>query len=105
MTDSETNQAIALEYNGKDAPTVTASGSGDLADEILRLARDNEVPIMENRELLALLSMTQVDQKIPEELYLVVAEIIALAYWMRAIYDAEHADNEQPSSEANLPIE
>ena len=41
-------QAIALKYDGQQAPTLTAKGDDALAEAILKLARENEVPIYEN---------------------------------------------------------
>jgi len=90
MTQQEGNKALALHYNGKDTPTVLATGKGDIADEIIEIARQFEIPIMENRELLAMLSMLEVHDEIPEELFFVVAEVIALSYWMRGLYPEGH---------------
>ena len=46
MNDSTTpRQVIALKYDGNHAPTLTAKGDDELAEEILRIARDCEVPI------------------------------------------------------------
>jgi len=44
-------QAIALKYHGQQAPTLTAKADDALAEAILKLARENEVPIYENDEL------------------------------------------------------
>ena len=49
-------QAIALKYDGQQAPTLTAKGDDALAEAILKLARENEVPIYENPELVKLLA-------------------------------------------------
>lgn len=49
-------QAIALKYDGQQAPTLTAKGDDALAEAILKLARENEVPIYENAELVKLLA-------------------------------------------------
>jgi flagellar biosynthesis protein len=43
-------QAIALKYDGQQAPTLTAKGDDALAEAILKLARENEVPIYENAD-------------------------------------------------------
>lgn len=85
MNHSTDKEAVALHYNGEDTPTVVATGHGDLAEEILSIAREFEVPIMENKELLSLLSMLELGEEIPRELFVVVAEIIALSYWMRGL--------------------
>ena len=73
-------QAIALKYDGTHAPTLTAKGDEELAEEILRIARDCEVPIYENSELVSLLARMELGDSIPQELYLTIAEIIAFAW-------------------------
>ncbi|MFT6624863.1 MAG: flagellar biosynthesis protein [Cycloclasticus sp.] len=72
--------AVALKYDGDSAPTVTAKGRGDLALEIIELARENNVPLDTNPELVKLLSSIPLGDEIPEALYLAVAEVIAFAY-------------------------
>ena len=81
MNDSTApRQAIALKYDGNHAPTLTAKGDDELAEEILRIARDCEVPIYENAELVRLLARMELGDSIPEELYRTIAEIIAFAW-------------------------
>lgn len=72
--------AIALNYDQKHAPTVTASGQGELAEQILALAQQHGVPLHSDPELAALLSRIPLDDEIPENLYRAVAEVIAFAY-------------------------
>ena len=76
-------QAIALKYDGNHAPTLTAKGDDELAEEILRIARDCEVPIYENAELVRLLARMELGDSIPEELYRTIAEIIAFAWYLK----------------------
>ncbi|QXI30126.1 EscU/YscU/HrcU family type III secretion system export apparatus switch protein [Pseudomonas vanderleydeniana] len=73
-------QAIALKYDGQQAPTLTAKGDEELAEAILKLARDYEVPIYENAELVKLLARMELGDSIPEELYRTIAVIIAFAW-------------------------
>ncbi len=75
--------AVALEYSGKGAPKVTAKGGGEMAEAILELARQHDVPVTQNKELVTLLAGLELGQEIPESLYLAVAEVIAFAYWLR----------------------
>lgn len=77
---SDLQKAVALLYDGENAPKVTATGSGDVAEEIIALAKEHEVPLFENAELLRLLASLQLGDEIPEALYLSVAQIIAFAY-------------------------
>ncbi|MDR9750637.1 EscU/YscU/HrcU family type III secretion system export apparatus switch protein [Pseudomonas sp. SZMC_28357] len=73
-------QAIALKYDGTHAPTLTAKGDDELAEAILKIARECEVPIYENPELVRLLAKMELGDSIPEELYRTIAEIIAFAW-------------------------
>ena len=73
-------QAIALKYDGSHAPTLTAKGDEALAEAILKIARECEVPIYENPELVKLLARMELGESIPEELYRTIAEIIAFAW-------------------------
>lgn len=89
-TDTATaTKAIALFYDGENAPTLTAKGDLDIAEEIIRIARDNDVPIFENKELVGLLSTLELGEEIPELLYLAIAEIIVFAYKVRAYVAAK----------------
>ena len=73
-------RAVALFYDGSNAPTVTAEGSGELAKEIIELARQHGIPLFENEALLQLLVDIGVGEEIPETLYLCIAQVIAFAY-------------------------
>ncbi|MAT64035.1 MAG: flagellar biosynthesis protein FlhB [Gammaproteobacteria bacterium] len=74
--------AVALQYDGERAPRVTAKGSGELAEQIIALAREHEVPLQENAPMVELLSKLELGEEIPPALYLAVAEIIAFAYYI-----------------------
>lgn len=75
--------AIALEYDGDGAPTVTAKGANSLADAIVALAQSHDVPVHGDQTLARLLSQLEVDEEIPERLYRVVAEVLAFAYLLK----------------------
>ena len=72
--------AIALEYDGKQAPMVTARGSHQTAEEILRLGQKANIPIHQDNELSLLLSQLDLGDRIPEALYVVIAEVLCFAY-------------------------
>lgn len=74
------NSAAALYYDGKTTPKLTASGHGKLADEIIALAREYEVPLYENPELVEVLTQLEIGDDIPRELFICIAEIISFAY-------------------------
>ena len=72
--------AIALEYDGEQAPVVTARGHQEIADEILKIAQDKNIPIYEDEELSALLEQLDLGDHIPQSLYVVIAEVLSFAY-------------------------
>ncbi len=72
--------AVALQYDGKTAPTIVAKGHGELADEIVALAREHGVLIHEDEALNQLLNQMDLGDHIPKELYLIIAELIAFSY-------------------------
>lgn len=76
-------EAIALVYDGDQAPTLTAKGEGDLAEQIIELAMAYEVPIYQNAELASVLARLELGDQIPEALYRTIAEIIAFAWYLR----------------------
>ncbi len=82
MTDivNPSDIAVALKYDGQHAPTITAKGSGNLAQEIIDLAIANDIPLDNNPELVKILSSIPLGEEIPEALYIAVAEVIAFAY-------------------------
>ena len=78
--DTTPKTAVALHWNGEGAPTVTAKGREEVAERILAVAREHDVPIREDRELTAVLAHVELGDAIPEELYLAVAQVVAFAY-------------------------
>ena len=80
---SEARRAIALNYDGQNAPILSAKGDDELAEAILAIAREYEVPIYENAELVRLLARLELGDAIPEALYRCIAEIIAFAWHLQ----------------------
>lgn len=72
-------KAVALQYNdtGKNAPKVSASWEGMIADTMIEKAQEHNIPILEDASLVELLTELDINQQIPEELYKVVAEVFA----------------------------
>lgn len=75
-------KAVALKYEHQNdaAPRVVAKGAGEVADAILRLAQQSNVIVQQNTELTDALMQLKVDSVIPEELFAVVAEVLAVVY-------------------------
>jgi flagellar biosynthesis protein len=70
--------AVALDYDAgsRDAPRVVAKGRGELAEKIMAVAREHGVSIEANPMLAEALSGVELDERIPRELYVAVAEVI-----------------------------
>jgi flagellar biosynthesis protein len=92
--DNELLRAVALKYDGENAPTVTASGEGNIAEEIIRIAQQHGVPLREDAMLAALLGELELGEEIPETLYRVIAEVIAFAYMVSGKVPVNNDKNE-----------
>src|SRR3989338_6109087 len=79
---AERKAAVALRYDiDRDkAPLILATGRGPVADEILRIAEENKIPLYEDPELAKLLAKLELDVEIPPELYTLVAEVLFFVY-------------------------
>lgn len=73
--------AVALAYLETDtAPRVVAKGRGAIAAEIIARANEHGVYVHESPELVSLLMQVDLDEKIPPQLYVAVAELLAWLY-------------------------
>jgi flagellar biosynthesis protein len=75
--------AVALEYDGQGAPRVTAKGHGVVAEKIIETAREHDIAIEQNAALAQALSTVELEDSIPEELYLATAQVIAFVLGLR----------------------
>ena len=92
--DEHLKHAVALAYTQTDAaPRVVAKGRGVLAEQIIARARENGVYVHESPELVSLLMQVDLDQRIPPQLYIAVAELLAWIYRL---------ENGQPAPAAPL---
>lgn len=75
-------RAVALKYKQghEGAPTVVAKGRERMAEKILELAREHNLHIHEDADLVEVLEKVELDQEIPLEVYSVVAEIFSYIY-------------------------
>lgn len=71
-------EAAALKYDADmdDAPYIVALGKGYIAQRMIEKAHENKVHVVKDKKLSHLLNELSVGDEIPEELYLVVAEIL-----------------------------
>jgi flagellar biosynthesis protein len=81
----QTKRAVALSYDSdKDgAPRVVASGKGLMAEQILAIAHQFQLPIKDDPILVEALAHVELDQAVPPELYAVVAEVFAFVYRLK----------------------
>lgn len=77
------SQAIALKYDGNNPPKVSAKGEEDLAQAIIQLALEHQVPIYENASLVQWLAKLDIGEEIPEQLYQIIAAILAFVYHLK----------------------
>lgn len=76
-------KAVALRYKpleGDVAPKIVAKGAGPLAEKIIDIARENQIPIEKDPDLVEVLSKLDIDQQIPPDVYVAVAELLAFVY-------------------------
>jgi flagellar biosynthesis protein len=75
-------KAVALGFEEKTdhAPKILGSGNGIIAEKIIEIARQNNIPIHKNADLVEVLSVLEINEHIPFEVYSVVAEILNYVY-------------------------
>jgi len=81
-----TRLAVAIKYDSDemDAPTVLAKGAGPVAENIRRIARENDVPLVEDKQLARnLYSSVDIGREVTMELYQAVAELLAYVYKLK----------------------
>ena len=81
-----THLAIALKYEEgvSEAPKVVAKGADLVAIKIKELAKENDVPIMENKTLARMIyKEVEIDQDIPHHMYQAVAEVLAMVFKLK----------------------
>ena len=87
-TNNKKKSAISIQYKKDEngAPKVTAKGQGWVAEKIIAMAEEQNIPIKSDKDLIALLEKIDVGQEIPESLYKVVAELLAWVYNLNKEY-------------------
>jgi len=82
MTTDKQHKAVALKYQPESdrAPRVIAKGQGKVAEKIIEIARQHNIHIHNDPDLIEVLSRLDLNAEIPPELYVVVAELLAFIY-------------------------
>ena len=79
---SRQKRAAALKYQSKldNAPKVIAKGKGKVAEKIIEIAKEHNIYIHNDPDLIEVLYQLDLNEDIPSELYVVVAELLAFVY-------------------------
>lgn len=74
--------AVALKYDRQNdpAPRLIAKGKGTIAEQIIKVALDNEIEIREDADLVEIIEKLDIDSVIPVEAYAAIAEILSYVY-------------------------
>jgi flagellar biosynthesis protein len=82
--DDKLKKAVALKYRHQvdSTPKVVAKGQGIIAERIIEIALEHNIPLKRDPALIEVLSKMDLDQEIPPELYRAVAEVLAYVYKM-----------------------
>lgn len=82
MTHYKQKKAVALKYDRQsdDAPKVKAKGKGRVAEKIIELAIKHDIPVKDDPDLIEVLSKLDIDEEIPSEIYVAIAELLAFVY-------------------------
>ena len=77
--------AIAIQYEPDEmnAPKVIAKGARLIAERIIHIAEEHEIPVVQNIPLARALYNVELEQEIPPELYTAMAEILVYIYKLR----------------------
>ena len=97
-----THFAVALKYHdaGAGAPVVVAKGADHIAAQIREIAQQHNVVLFSAPPLArALYATTELDQEIPADLYLAVAQVLAYVYQLKTMIDGE-----APQMPTDLPV-
>lgn len=74
-------KAVAVKYiRDLPAPFVVAKGKENIARKLVRIAREHDITILQDEKLSERLFELETGEFIPEEVYEVVAEILAFVY-------------------------
>lgn len=86
--ENKVSKAVALRYDSTkgNAPKLIASGKGLIADKIIEIAKENQIPFYKDSALADTLLELNLNQEIPPELYQVIAEILIFVYKTDQMY-------------------
>jgi len=79
-------KAVAIKYQPESdkAPRVKAAGRGKTAEKIIEIAKQHNIHIQNDPDLVEILSQFDLNEEIPSTLYFVVAELLAFVYFLNS---------------------
>ena len=83
MMDDSEKKAVALKYEQHSTPRVVAKGDYEIAEAMIQNAIAQGIPITSDPALVGVLMNLELNEEIPEELYVAVAVILSWVYWLR----------------------
>ena len=92
MNKKKIRKAVALEYGENPIPILTAKGDAKVAEAIIAEAEKQGVFIAEDKRLVSLLSQVELNEEIPENLYVSVAVILSWVYWLKGMRPEDNTD-------------
>lgn len=101
-----THFSVAIKYDQENmrAPVVVAKGADYVAFEIRRIAMENNVPILSSPPLArAVYHTTEVDDEIPEGLYVAVARVLAYIFHLRKTTSTAYGDSDLAMDDLPIP--
>ena len=92
------SKAVALKYDKdvNNAPEVVASGQRYIASSIIKIAKQNDIPIKKDEDMVELLSKIDINKEVPDTMYKAVAEIFSF------IYEITNDKREELNEEKNI---
>lgn len=91
MSQFSNQKAVALKYDGNEfSPIIVASGLGHMAEKMVEIANENNVPVFEDNSLATVLSQLELGANIPENLYQAVVDIYV--YFLKYVPSEERKE-------------
>ncbi|WP_027400153.1 EscU/YscU/HrcU family type III secretion system export apparatus switch protein [Anaerovorax odorimutans] len=98
MSQFSSSKAVALKYDSNDtSPVIVASGLGHMAEKMVEVANENNVPVYEDNSLTTVLSQLELGSNIPENLYQAVVDIYL--YFLKYVPSEEDLNKDKKIEE------
>ena len=89
------NVLVALKYpENAECPFISAKAKGALADELLEIAKENEIPVVRDEFLSGILTFEEIGSAIPYETWEIVAKIFAHIAGTKVVSGGKDGDDE-----------